>query len=87
MQEREFVRVLGKRIGMIMKESKIPFEKIQEIHLRIGQPIIILCDNGENILPEIVKKEDLTESLDFISKYSLYTEKYYPHNLRFHARL
>lgn len=72
MQEREITKILGKSIRNILCEKQIPFSKLQEIRLRIGQPLIIVCNNEEWVLHKMIKKEDLIETLEYTSNYSLY---------------
>ena len=72
MREGELTRVLGKTIKKILKENEIPFDKLQEIRLRIGKPLIIVCDNIEWVLQKKIEKEDLMETLEYVSNYSLY---------------
>ena len=72
MQEKEISRVLGKKIRNALQEINIPFEKIQEVRLRIGKPVIVVCNDNEMVLQDIVEKEDLVESLEYVSNYSLY---------------
>lgn len=72
MRKNEVTKVLGKSIRSILLENEIPFEKLQEIRLRVGKPLIIISDNMEWVLQKIVKKEELQETLEYISNYSLY---------------
>ena len=72
MRENELVNILGKRIGDILEKRKISYEKLQEIRLRIGKPIIVIADNVEWVMREIIEKEEFMETLEYICKYSLY---------------
>lgn len=72
MRKNEVTKVLGKSIRSILLENEIPYEKLQEIRLRVGKPLIIISDNMEWVLQKIVKKEELQETLEYISNYSLY---------------
>ncbi len=46
--------------------------KIEEIRVRIGQPIELRCTQSNIWLNEIVEQQDMEEMLTFISKYSVY---------------
>ena len=72
MRESEITKVLGRNIRNVIVENQITISKLQEIRLRIGKPIVIVYNNKERILRKIVEKEDLMETLEYISKYSLY---------------
>lgn len=72
MGEEDITNILGKSIRTIFKENQIPHKKIQEIRLRIGKPLIFVCDNHEWVLQKIVTKEELRETLDYVSNYSLH---------------
>ena len=50
---------------------------LQEIRMRIGQPLSIMSGGDEKILPSaekahIVTKEEIKETIEYMSKYSLY---------------
>lgn len=72
MRENEVTRVLGKNLRNMIRENEIPVEKIQEIRIRVGKPMIIICDNEEWVLHSIVEKKDLLETLEYVSHYSLH---------------
>lgn len=72
MRESEVTNILGKRIKDIMERRKISYDKLQEIRLRIGKPIIVIADNVEWVMREIIEKEEFMETLEYICKYSLY---------------
>lgn len=76
--EKEILRILAKKIRELMIQEHLNFECLQEIRLRIGQPVIILYRGREYILPKDsqvksrVEKEDMRETIEYISDYSLY---------------
>lgn len=72
MRENEVLNILGSRIRDIIKARKISYDKLQEIRLRIGKPIIVIADNVEWVMREIIEKEEFMETLEYICKYSLY---------------
>ena len=72
MRESEVVNILGNRIRDIIERRKISYDKLQEIRLRIGKPIIVIADNVEWVMRETIEKEEFMESLEYICKYSMY---------------
>lgn len=72
MRVSEVTNILGKRIKDIIERRKISYDKLQEIRLRIGKPIIVIADNVEWVMREIIEKEEFMETLEYICKYSLY---------------
>ncbi len=72
MLEYEITNVLGKSIREILVRNQISFHKLQEIRLRIGKPLILMSNNREWVLDKKISKEDLAETLDYISNYSLH---------------
>ncbi len=72
MQGDKITKVLGSTIGNILKENKVPFSGLQEIRLRIGKPLIIICNNKEWVSQKTIEKEELMEVLEYVSNYSLY---------------
>lgn len=80
----ELLRVFSMEIRRILVSLKIDFERLQEIHLRINAPIILVYNNEEYFLKQdaklskdisnvyIASQREITETLEFISNYSLY---------------
>ena len=70
--------VTAKSVGRILEEENLDFEKLQEIRMRAEKPLMIVYDNREMILPStstsghLVTKEEIRETLDYVSQYSLY---------------
>ena len=63
-----------------LEEERILFDHIQEIKLRIGKPLIIIYRGKERMWKDvIVTKEEIKETLEYISNYSLYA---YEHELK-----
>lgn len=76
-KEEQILRILPESLKRLIKESGIPFEKLEEIRLRIGSPFLCVLSTGEVILPDkehahIITKQELTEALEYISQYSFY---------------
>ena len=72
MRENEVVNILGKRVRDAIERRKISYDRLQEIRLRIGKPIIVIAGNVEWIMREVIEKEEFIEILEYICKYSLY---------------
>lgn len=72
MRENEVTKVLGKGVKSILETNEIPFDKLQEIRLRIGKPLIIISNNVEWVMSKIIEKEEFMETLEYVSNYSLY---------------
>lgn len=68
----EVPKILGKSIQKIIREHQMDYHDIQEIRLRIGQPLVVVYKNREIMFPHIVDKKEFMETLDYISDYSLY---------------
>lgn len=72
MRENEVLNILGRKIRVVLERNEIPFDKLQEIRLRIGKQLIMIADNAEWVVQEIIEKEEFMETLEYICKYSLY---------------
>lgn len=78
MQEDRILKVLPGRVRMILKEENLQYRFLQEIRLRAERPLIVIYRGRELILkpardkPYIVTGEDIRETLDYVSNYSLY---------------
>lgn len=76
--EQKIIQILGKPIRELLERESMNFEQLQEIRLRVGQPVIVLYRGQEYILPtdskvkKKVKKEEIRETIEYISDYSLY---------------
>ena len=81
----QILQVLARTVRKILEEEKMDFTYLQEIRLRIGQPLRVIYDNEEKTLPirekqkYIVTKEVIRETMEYISHYSLYA---YEHELK-----
>lgn len=84
-RRRQIVQVLAKPVARKLEQQQIDFQKLQEIRLRTGRPMVIVCDGEERLIEkeengnDLVTKEELRETLDYISSYSLYA---YEHEMR-----
>ena len=65
-------------IRKLLEECVIDYEKLYEIRLRTGRPVFLCYGDGEkfhrtgNGMPYRVTRQDLKETLEYISGYSLY---------------
>ena len=47
----QILNILAKSIRRIIEKEEVDFSAIQEIRLRVGQPVRILRGNREKVLP------------------------------------
>lgn len=68
-------------IRRLLEEKNLDYENLYEIRLRTGRPLFLCCAGREFFLrredgtPYIVSAQDLKESLEYISGYSLYAHE------------
>ena len=68
---------LAAGIRNMVRHAAADDNRLEEIRMRTGQPLMIRYDGREQILPavqqpHIVTKEEMRETMDYISHYSLY---------------
>ncbi|MBH1940196.1 stage III sporulation protein AA [Mobilitalea sibirica] len=80
----ELLKILSLKLRTIFGKLKIDFEKLQEIRLRMNAPLLIIYENVEYFITEeaklvknptlavIVTKNEIRETMEYISNYSLY---------------
>ena len=73
----QILNILAKSVRKIILEGGSDMDHIQEIRLRTGQPVRIVRNNTETVLPaaddpHIITKEEMRETMEYISHYSLY---------------
>ncbi len=76
-QKKQILNILARDIRQLLSQEDRELKGLQEIRLRTGQPLRILKGNRERVLPEekkphIVTKEEMRETMEYISHYSLY---------------
>ncbi len=83
-RKEEIIKIFSNSIRNILRCVSVDFEQLQEIRLRVNAPLLIISDNQEFYLtPEgilskqrthayIVSRQELKETLEYISNYSLY---------------
>ena len=81
-KERQVMQVLAASIREIFQAGELFTDRLQEIRMRIGQPLILLEDGEEKIPVDgngrehVVTKKEIRETLEYISHYSLYAYEY-----------
>lgn len=84
-RKQQILNILAARIRKVVEAERLDYDKLQEIRLRTGQPLLLLYDGKERILPaaqkqkHIVTKAEIKETLEYSSHYSLYA---YEHEIR-----
>lgn len=85
-QLNEVLKVLSRSLSKELSACLLSENSVEEIRLRINRPVFVLCKGKEKYLtkfnelkpsntlqnPRIVTKDDLVESLNYISRYSRY---------------
>ena len=65
-------------IRRLLAEARPEYERLYEIRLRAGRPVFLIYAGGERFLrikgqePYLVTRQDLKETLEYVSGYSLY---------------
>ena len=73
MKKRDSVlQILPHEVKEWMVKQNINIGKLEEIRLRIGKPVFLSYDSMENQISHIVTREELQETLEYCSNYSLY---------------
>lgn len=83
MNREEVIRIFSVKIRKILRKQEEHLEEWEEIRLRTGQPLEVICrgkriylsEDGETSGWETayrVRGEDVRETLEYISRYSLY---------------
>lgn len=70
-QKKQILQVLAKKIQREVEKEQFDFSYLQEIRLRTGKPLTVLYKGKEKLLMK-VEQEELRETLEYISNYSLY---------------
>lgn len=77
-KEKQILQVLAGDVRRVLEEESLEFDEMQEIRLRTGKPLIVVYKDEEWMLPRklkkkhVVTKEEVRETLEYISDYSLY---------------
>lgn len=80
-KQRQILSILAKNVRRSVEKESMDFGQLQEIRMRIGKPLIVRYQNQERIVSEamggtaaahLVTKEEMRETLEYVSHYSLY---------------
>lgn len=83
-RKEEVIKIFSNNIRTILRCIPADFNQVQEIRLRVNAPLFIICNNLESYITQegtlsrntkeayIVTRQDLKETLEYISNYSLY---------------
>ena len=83
-RENEILKILSVALRRIFSSEIYDYNKLQEIRLRMNEPLIVIYDNREYFVTEkgkrtteckkayMVAPADIRETLEYISNYSLY---------------
>ncbi|MED9882768.1 stage III sporulation protein AA [Blautia sp.] len=78
MEANQIQNLFSGNIRRLLLQADLDYEKLYEIRLRAGRPMFLIYDGGECFLrtrgrePYLVTREDLKETLEYVSGYSLY---------------
>ena len=73
----QIFHILAKSVRTVKEKESPDLADVQEIRLRAGQPLRMLCGSRERVLPSdekphIITKEEIRETMEYVSHYSLY---------------
>lgn len=80
----EVIRIFAKEIRRILRQTEADFDRVQEVRLRIGAPLLLVYKNREYYVTgsgalkttdrdaHVVSRDELRETMEYISSYSLY---------------
>lgn len=83
-RQEELIKIFPVSIRLLFEKLKLNFDVLQEIHLRIGSPLLVLYQNEEYYITKdgvlsktnensyITTKNDMKETTEYISNYSMY---------------
>ncbi|MEG0190779.1 MAG: stage III sporulation protein AA, partial [Lachnospiraceae bacterium] len=84
-KKNQILQVLASSIQRVLEQSNIEFEEVEELRLRSGKPLVLIQHGEEHInfgikqKPYIIKGEEIRETMEYISHYSLYA---YEHEMK-----
>lgn len=65
--------ILPASIRKTIRQCSVDTETLQEIRIRAGKPVFLKCDGKEYQTAHIASREELHETLEYISDYSFYS--------------
>ena len=78
MDANQIQNLFASNVRQLLVDADLDYDKLYEIRLRVARPLFLTYDGGECFLrqkdtePYLVTREDLKETLEYISGYSLY---------------
>lgn len=72
MKEKQLYKILPQRIRAILEKNQIGYEELQEIRMRERQPLFLRIGGKDKEYLHMVTKEELRETLEYITDYSPY---------------
>ena len=78
MEANQIQNLFASNVRQLLVDADLDYDKLYEIRLRVGRPLFLTYDGGECFLrqkdtePYLVTREDLKETLEYVSGYSLY---------------
>jgi len=69
---KQIINILPNEVRNMVFQENIRFDYLQEIRLRVNSPIILFDNNKEQILQLNGTERIISETLDYVSNYSLY---------------
>lgn len=72
MKQKQIMNILARDVRSFLISEGIQIESLQEIRLRVGQPMILFYKGREWVQSLIVRENMIRETLDYVSNYSLY---------------
>ena len=72
--KRDLLLFLPRKLQEALKKANLNFDQLQEIRIRINNPMMILYDNKEVIPDENLKitSMDIRETMEYVSRHSMY---------------
>lgn len=71
-KKEQIMSILPVKIKGILLNQGLNFEKLQEIRMREKQPLCVCYEGKETMFPHQITGNELRETLDYISHYSMY---------------
>ena len=72
MKQNQLYKILPQKIKNILQQNKISYEGLQEIRMREQKPLFLRINGKEKEFLHYVTREELRETMEYISDYSLY---------------
>lgn len=72
MKYKQIMNILPNEVKTVINQENVEFDYLQEIRLRVGYPVILRYRGNEKVLLTRITEQDIRETLDYVSNYSLY---------------